>query len=99
MKVMVACANGAGTSLMMMNKIKQAFNELDYKGKLDISHCSLSECKSTGRTADVIFCALNFMRDFESLKSKGVEVIGMRNILSKDEAKEKIIEHNLLENK
>lgn len=32
MKIIVACANGAGTSLMMMNKIKQAFKELDYQG-------------------------------------------------------------------
>ncbi|EEU12436.1 MULTISPECIES: PTS sugar transporter subunit IIB [Anaerococcus] len=97
MKVIVACANGAGTSLMMMNKIKQAFKELDYKGKLDISHCSLSEGKSTGRNADVIFCAINFTKDFDALKSKGVEIIGMKNILSKDEAIEKIKEHNLLE--
>ncbi|WP_151409605.1 PTS sugar transporter subunit IIB [Anaerococcus sp. Marseille-P9784] len=97
MKVIVACANGAGTSLMMMNKIKQAFNELDYKGKLDISHCSLSEGKSTGRSADVIFCAVNFMKDFDNLKEKGVTIIGMKNILSKDEAMEKIKENNLLE--
>ncbi|MDD7305546.1 MAG: PTS sugar transporter subunit IIB [Peptoniphilaceae bacterium] len=97
MKIIVACANGAGTSLMMMNKIKQAFNDLDYKGKLDISHCSLAEGKSTGRNADVIFCAINFMKDFDALKNKGVEIIGMKNILSKDEAKEKILEHKLLE--
>ncbi|MDY3006702.1 PTS sugar transporter subunit IIB [Anaerococcus porci] len=97
MKIIVACANGAGTSLMMMNKIKQAFNELEYKGKLDISHCSLSEGKSTGRTADVIFCAQNFMKDFDALRAKGVQIIGMKNILSKDEAKEKILENNLLE--
>lgn len=97
MKVIVACANGAGTSLMMMNKIKQAFKELDYKGKLDISHCSLSEGKSTGRTADVIFCALNFTKDFDNLKEKGVKIIGMKNILSKDEAKEKILANDLLE--
>ena len=82
---------------MMMNKIKQAFNELDYKGKLDISHCSLSEGKSTGRSADVIFCAVNFMKDFDNLKEKGVTIIGMKNILSKDEAIEKIKENNLLE--
>lgn len=97
MKVIVACANGAGTSLMMMNKIKQAFADLDYKGKLDISHCSLSEGKSSGRTADVIFCAVNFTKDFDALKAKGIEIIGMKNILSKDEAKEKILAHNLLE--
>lgn len=97
MKVIVACANGAGTSLMMMNKIKQAFNELGYKGKFDISHCSLSEGKSTGRSADVIFCAVNFMKDFDNLKEKGVTIIGMKNILSKDEAMEKIKENNLLE--
>ena len=97
MKIIVACANGAGTSLMMMNKVKQAFKELDYQGKLDISHCSLSEGKSTGRSADLIFCAVNFMKDFDQLKAKGVEIVGMKNILSKDEAKEKILEHNLLE--
>lgn len=37
------------------------------------------------------------MKDFDQLKAKGVEIIGMKNILSKDEAKERILEHKLLE--
>lgn len=97
MKVIVSCANGAGTSMMMMNKIKQAFKDLGYSKQLDISHCSLSEGKSTARTADAVFCAQNFVSTFDDAAKKGVKIVGMKNILSVDEAKQKIEENGLLD--
>ena len=35
MKILVCCANGAGTSMMMGMKVKQAFKELGVDAKVD----------------------------------------------------------------
>lgn len=94
MKVIVSCANGAGTSMMMMMKVKKAFEELGQK--VDISHCSISEGKAQARMADAVFCSLNFVNMFDDAKKKGTIIIGMKNILSVEEAKEKIQESGLL---
>lgn len=94
MKVLVACANGAGSSLMMKMKVEQAFKDLGIK-LTEIKHCSISEGKVTARNYDVIFCSQNFVNMFKNAQDSGVTVIGMRNILSVDEAKEKIQAANL----
>ncbi|MDO5718526.1 MAG: PTS sugar transporter subunit IIB [Tissierellia bacterium] len=89
MKVLVSCANGAGTSLMMKMKVEQAFKELGID-LTEIKHCSISEGKSQARNYDAVFCSQNFTNMFDSAKQQGTKVIGMKNILSVEEAKEKI---------
>ncbi len=90
MKVLVCCANGAGTSLMMEMKVKQAFQQLGIKA--EVSHTSLSEGKNTSRFYDLVVCSTAFEKNFEESKAKGVKVIGVKNILSLDEIKTKIQE-------
>ena len=46
MKVLVSCANGAGTSLMMKMKVQQALKDLNVNVE-KIHHCSISEGKAT----------------------------------------------------
>ncbi|SUO93585.1 PTS sugar transporter subunit IIB [Suttonella ornithocola] len=95
MKVLVSCANGAGTSLMMKMKVEKALKELDIK--IDkIHHCSISEGKSTAKQFDVVFCSANFVDMFKDAAAAGVTVIGMKNILSVDEAKTRIQEAGLV---
>ena len=36
MKILVLCANGIATSILMKEVIKKAFEELNYKGELEI---------------------------------------------------------------
>ncbi|MDY3986649.1 MAG: PTS sugar transporter subunit IIB, partial [Peptoniphilaceae bacterium] len=90
MKILVCCANGAGTSMMMGMKVKQAFKELGVDAKVD--HTSLSEGKNTWRPYDAIFCSTAFVSNFVDAEKAGKPVIGMKNILSVEEAKEKIQE-------
>ena len=52
MKVLVSCANGAGTSLMMKMKVQQALKDLGIE-ITNIHHCSISEGKSTAKQYDV----------------------------------------------
>ena len=93
MKVLVCCANGAGTSLLMEMKVKQAFS--DFNIKADVSHTSLSEGKNTSRSYDVVVCSLAFVKHFEESEKLGVKVIGIKNILSVDEIKQKLKEANI----
>ena len=94
MKVLVSCANGAGTSLMMKMKVQQALKDLGIEIS-NIHHCSISEGKSTAKQYDVVFCSANFVDMFKDAEATGIKIIGMKNILSVDEAKTKIKEAGL----
>lgn len=89
MRVLVSCANGAGTSLMMKMKVEQAFKELGIEIR-EIRHCPISEGKSVAKNYDMVFCSHNFVNMFKDAETRGVKVIGMKNILSVQEAKDKI---------
>ena len=86
-KILVACANGAGTSLMMKMRVEKACKDLDVKYST-IHHCSLSEGKSAASQYDVVFCPLNFVSMIDDAAKKGVKICGMKNVLSDKEAKE-----------
>lgn len=86
-KILVACANGAGTSLMMKMHVEKATKDLGIQVQT-IHHCSLSEGKSAATQYDVVFCPLNFVSMFDDAAKKGVKICGMKNVLSDKEAKE-----------
>ena len=86
-KILVACANGAGTSLMMKMRVEKATKDLVIQVQT-IHHCSLSEGKSAATQYDVVFCPLNFVSMFDDAAKKGVKICGMKNVLSDKEAKE-----------
>lgn len=86
-KILVACANGAGTSLMMKMRVEKATKDLGVKVQT-IHHCSLSEGKSAASQYDVVFCPLNFVSMFDDAKKRGVHICGMKNVLSDKEAQE-----------
>lgn len=91
LKILVACANGAGTSLMMKMRVEKAVKDLNLSVQT-IHHCSLSEGKSAATQYDVVFCPLNFVSMFDDAAKKGVKICGMKNVLSDKEAREKLIE-------
>ncbi len=86
-KILVSCANGAGTSLMMKMRVEKACKDLSVKYST-IHHCSLSEGKSAASQYDVVFCPLNFVSMFDDASKKGVKICGMKNVLSDKEAQE-----------
>lgn len=94
MKVLVCCANGAGTSLMMEMKVKQALKELNIQA--EVSHTSLSEGKNTSRFYDVVICSTAFVNNFKDAIDRGVKCIGVKNILSVEEIKTKVKEAGLV---
>ena len=89
-RILVACANGAGTSLMMKMRVEKACKDLGVI-VTEIHHCSLSEGVSAASRYDAVFCPLNFTGMFKSAADKGVHVCGMKNVLSDKEAKELLV--------
>ena len=90
-KILVACANGAGTSLMMKMRVEKAVKTLGIQTQ-PIHHCSLSEGKSAASQYDVVFCPLNFVSMFDHAAKKGVKICGMKNCLSDKEAQSLLVE-------
>jgi len=89
LNIMVCCANGAGTSLMMKMTTEKVVKSMNLKvGKLH--HCSLSEGKSAAVQYDVVFCPLNFISMFKDAEQKGTTVIGLKNVMSAAEMEEKL---------
>lgn len=54
MRVLVSCANGSGTSLMMKRSVETAMKTLGIK-ITSIHHCSISEGKGQAANYDVVF--------------------------------------------
>ncbi|MDR2186037.1 MAG: PTS sugar transporter subunit IIB [Treponema sp.] len=88
-KILVACTNGAGTSLMMKMSVEKATKELGIPVE-KIHHCAMAEGKSSASQYDIAFVPLNFVDMFKNAQAQGTTVIGLRNVLSADEVKEKL---------
>ncbi|MDR3162082.1 MAG: PTS sugar transporter subunit IIB [Spirochaetaceae bacterium] len=91
LKILVACANGAGTSLMMKMSVEKAAGELQLPVE-KIHHCAMAEGKSSAGQYDIAFVPLNFVDMFKSAGEAGTVIIGLRNVLSADEVKEKLLQ-------
>lgn len=91
LKILVSCANGAGTSMMMKLRTEKAVKDLNLSVQT-IHHCSISEGKSAAMQYDVVLCPLNFVEMFEAAIKKGIPVLGIKNVLSDKEIKEKLVE-------
>lgn len=94
MRVLVACANGSGTSLMMKKSVEKALKELGFH-ITNIHHCAISEGKSTATQYDVVFTPMNFLSMFDNAKKKGVTIVGVKNVMSSKEVVERVNETEL----
>jgi len=95
LKILVACANGAGTSLMMKMTSEKVIKKLNLQVS-KIHHCSISEGKSAASQYDLVLCPLNFINMFKDAEAKGVKVIGLKNVMSAQEMEDKIREAGLV---
>lgn len=98
MKVLVSCANGSGTSLMMSMTVKKALKTLGVV-PTKIHHCSVAEGKSSAGMYDVVFTSPNFIPHFKNAIDKGIPVIGLLNVMSEKDAITAIEENGFLNKK
>ena len=94
LKVLVICANGTGTSLMMQEKAQMSLIKLGVEN-LEIEHSDLNNKKI--EKYDLIFCPINFIDQFKYVEDKGIKLIGIKNILSEAEFKQKLEESGYLD--
>jgi PTS system ascorbate-specific IIB component len=80
---------------MMKMAVEKVMKELNVPVS-DIHHCSISEGKSAASQYDIAFVAQNFLDMFKDAKAKGTTVIGLRNVMSAPEVKEKLLATGLV---
>lgn len=93
MKILVACVNGYATSQMMKGKVRQALLELGIKTE-KIDEFAIEGNKNFPVGYDIIFCPIGLEEKFKKLNPNTI-VIGMKNILSVNEAKEHLLKENI----
>ena len=91
MNILVSCANGSGTSLMLMKSVKKAFERLGIK-ITKIEHTNIAEGTSTAKSYDIVFTPKNFLNMFDDAKAKGITVIGVKNVMSDKEIEQHVRE-------
>ena len=87
-KILVSCANGAGSSLMLKMTVEKVMKELSIP--YQIHHCPISEGKGLAPRNDYIFTSVAFSATFEPIKGNA-RVIGIKNVVSAQEVKEKFL--------
>ena len=95
--ILVACANGAGTSLMMKMTLKKVLKKLDIK----LGNFFTARFRKKERSYEVRrgFRPLNFISMFKSAEDAERLVIGLRNVMSVQEMEEKLLASGVLEKK
>lgn len=94
LRVLAACGNGMGSSQMIKMKIAKVFKKLGVDVKID--HNSIGAAKNAASNYDAVFVSENFVSQFDNAASKGVVIVGLKNLLSEAEIEEKIIAANLV---
>lgn len=93
-KILVCCMNGAGSSLMLKMTVQKVLDKLGIRAE-KVYHCPVAEGKAIAQDYDVVLCAQNFTVSFKEAEEKGIQVIGLKNVMSVQEIEQKLKEHEL----
>lgn len=85
MKVVVACGNGMGSSLMMKLQVEKIFRKAGVDATID--HCSVGDACGIANDYDLVLCPMAFADMFAKTTAK---VIGIQNVVSVAEITEKL---------
>ena len=89
-KILCACANGSGTSLMMQMTAERVTKKLGMNVS-KIHHCALSEGVSSATQYDIVFVPANFASMYDNAVKAGVTVLPLRNVMSDDEMEKALV--------
>lgn len=88
LKVLAACGNGMGSSMIIKMKIEKVLKDLNIQHKID--HASVGQAKAATNDYDLILVSKPFVKDFHA--TGNTKVVGLVNLVSEDEIKEKVSE-------
>jgi len=88
-KVLAACGNGMGSSLIIKMKIEKVLKDMGLE--FNVHHASVGQAKSDAKNFDLVLVGKSFVNEFNVTGSK-TKVVGLVNLLSEDEIKTKVSE-------
>lgn len=88
LKVLVACGNGMGTSMLIKSKAEATFKKLGLEATFE--HSGIDEATAGASQYDIVFCPNNLVNQFDLPSSSTTKVIGMVNVLSEQEMIQKL---------
>lgn len=86
MKVLAACGNGMGSSLIIKMKIQKVLTDMGLQ--CDVHHASVGQAKSDAKNFDLVIVSEMFVKEFTNVGN--CKVVGLVNLLSDEEIKEKV---------
>lgn len=89
-KVLTCCGIGQGTCILLSRNVKRVFDEMGITATVEPVQVSIGA--SQGKLYDMIFCNRNLVANFEDAAASGCKIIGLKNIMSTAEIKEKILD-------
>ena len=96
LKVLVACGNGMGTSMIIKMRAESVFRACGLDAAID--HGPVGEAASSACSYDIVFCPNNLIHQFDAFKdSATVKIIGLKNVMSEDEMRDRLRENNYIE--
>ncbi len=86
LKVIAACGNGMGSSMMIKMKIEKVLKDMGIE--CQVFHASVGEAKAQAKDYDLVIVSQMFVSEFEN--AGDAKVVGLLNLLSEDEIREKV---------
>ena len=88
LKVLAACGNGMGSSLIIKMRIEKVLKELNIEAK--VHHASVGQGKSEVNNFDLVIVSQQLVKEFKP--NGDTKVVGLVNLLSEAEIKQKVSE-------
>lgn len=87
LKVLAACGNGMGSSMVIKMKIEKALKELNIQD-FKVDYCSVGEAKSQATGYDVVVASQHLINELTG-RTQGT-LLGLDNLMDDQEIKEKL---------
>lgn len=86
LKIVTACGNGMGTSMLMKFKLEAIIKKLSIDGS--VNAFSIGESQLMVDSVDLIFCSVHLEDNFN--KNGKAKIIGIKNLLDEQEIETKL---------
>lgn len=94
LKLLCCCGAGMGTCMLLKNKVDSVVSELGWRAKIDCESVTIG--KTTFENYDAVFTNHNLVDNFEVKGDAKVAIIGLENVMSTAEIKEKLTSNSTI---
>lgn len=89
-KVLAACGNGMGSSMVIKMKVENALRKLNQRD-FTVNSCSVGEAKGLAVGYDIVIASLHLIQELEG-RTNG-KLIGLDNLMDDKEITENSVKH------